>query len=175
MFCVSYFVPQSSTEWNQRWRERGESRSFQSILLSHGSLHSLSTSWIKWNQHCGLCDKYRPGSLSLPRRLTRTETFTSWGFSVSGIITPYLYPLERWNVLAQISLLGLRRLIWVYTLRRSHNVGFLAGRLIFYLLHWLKISLLSVYDACIFVWLYATSPLELLGQLGWIFISSILS
>ena len=34
------------------------------------------------------------------------------------------------NVSARISLLGLRRLIWVDASRRSHNVGFLAGRFI---------------------------------------------
>ena len=32
---------------------------------------------------------------------------------------------------ARISLRGMRRLIWVDTLRRCHNVGFLAGRLIY--------------------------------------------
>ena len=39
------------------------------------------------------------------------EDMSCPGFSVSGIIT-------------------LRRLIWVDTLRRAHNVGFLAGRLL---------------------------------------------
>ena len=38
-------------------------------------------------------------------------------------------PLMR-NVLARIWLRGLRRLIWVNTLRRGHNVVFLAGRLL---------------------------------------------
>ena len=38
-------------------------------------------------------------------------------------------PLKR-NVSARISLRGLRRLILVDTLRRGHNDGFLAGRLI---------------------------------------------
>ena len=37
--------------------------------------------------------------------------------------------LLRRNMSARISLRGLRRLIWVDTLRRSHNVGFLAERL----------------------------------------------
>ena len=38
-------------------------------------------------------------------------------------------PLRR-NVSARISLRGVRRLIWVDTLRRAHNVGFLVERLI---------------------------------------------
>ena len=41
----------------------------------------------------------------------------------------YADPDLRRNVSARISLRGLRRLIWVDTLRRGHNVGFLAGRL----------------------------------------------
>ena len=38
-------------------------------------------------------------------------------------------PLRRY-VSARISLRGLRTLIWFDTLRRGHNVGFLAGRFI---------------------------------------------
>ena len=38
-------------------------------------------------------------------------------------------PLRR-NVSARISLLGLRMLIWIDTLRRVHNVGYLVERLI---------------------------------------------
>ena len=37
----------------------------------------------------------------------------------------------RRNVSARNSLRGLRTLIWINTLRRGHNVGFLAGRLSF--------------------------------------------
>ena len=37
----------------------------------------------------------------------------------------------RRNVSARISLRGLRRLIWVNTLRRGHNVGFLAGTVLY--------------------------------------------
>ena len=63
-------------------------------------------------------------SLSMPRRLTRIDLFfTSCGYSVSGIITLYLYsPETEW--LARISL---RRLIWIDTLSRGHNVGFSRG------------------------------------------------
>ena len=40
------------------------------------------------------------------------------------------FPLRR-NVSAMIILRGLRRLIWVDTLRRVHYIGFLVERLIF--------------------------------------------
>ena len=88
------------------------------------------------NQHCGLCVKYRTGSAYAYRACLPGYTlFASCGFSVSGIITLYLYPLRR-NVSARISLRGLRRLIWVDTLRGGHNVGFLAGLLNFNYSYW---------------------------------------
>ena len=68
-------------------------------------------------------------SLSMPCMLTRIDTFRLLWIFVSGIITLYLYPPETVHVSARISLRGLRRPIWVDTLRRGHNVGFLAGRL----------------------------------------------
>ena len=63
-------------------------------------------------------------SLSMPRRLVQTDIFfASCGFTVSGIITLYLYPLRR-NVSTRINMCGLRMLIWIDTLRSVHNVGF---------------------------------------------------
>ena len=68
-------------------------------------------------------------SLSMPRSLTRTDTFrlrVDFLFQESLLYTSILL---RRNVSARISLRGLRMLIWVDTLRRVHNVGFLTERL----------------------------------------------
>ena len=63
-------------------------------------------------------------SLSMPRRLTRTDTFRLlWTFCFRNH-----YSIR--NMSDRISLRGVRRLIWVDTLRRVHNVGFLVERLI---------------------------------------------
>ena len=65
-------------------------------------------------------------SLSMPRRLIRIYTFRLlWIFCFGN---HYSIPLRR-NVSARISLRGLHRLIWVDTLRRFHNDGFLFERL----------------------------------------------
>ena len=56
-------------------------------------------------------------SLRMPRRLTRTGTFhLLWIFCFGNYCA---IPLSPW--------LGLCRLTWVDTLRRSHSVGFLVG------------------------------------------------
>ena len=54
-------------------------------------------------------------------------------FSVSEIITLYLSSPRR-NMSAHISLRGLRRQIWVDTLRIVHDAGFLMERLNVYVL-----------------------------------------
>ena len=60
-------------------------------------------------------------SLSMLRRLTRTDTFRLlWIFCFRN---HYSVPL-RWNVMARISLHRLHRQIWVDTLRRVYNVFF---------------------------------------------------
>ena len=61
-------------------------------------------------------------SLSMVAGLPGQTLFASCGFPVLEIITLYIYLLRR-NVLARISLRGLRMLIWVDTLHRVHNVG----------------------------------------------------
>ena len=61
-------------------------------------------------------------SLSMPRRLTLTEV--DFLFQESWLSTSI--PMRR-SVSAQISLRGLRRLIWVDTLR-VHNAGYLVQR-----------------------------------------------
>ena len=61
------------------------------------------------------------------RRLTRVDIFRLLSvFCFRNHYSISLSPLRR-NVSARISLRGLRRLIWVDTLRRGHYVGFLAG------------------------------------------------
>ena len=63
-------------------------------------------------------------SLSMPRRLTRADNFRLlWIFCFRNNYSIPLSPLRR-NVSARISLRGLRRLIWVDTLCRGHNVDF---------------------------------------------------
>ena len=69
-------------------------------------------------------------SLSVPRRLTRTDTFSPPVHFLFQETFVYTSISQRRNVSARISLRGMRKLIWVDTLRRYHNVGFLAGRLI---------------------------------------------
>ena len=74
---------------------------------------------VPWeNQHCGLCVKYRLGQ---PQHVALANQdkhfFATSGFSVSGLYTSIS--------LAQISQ---RRLRWVYTLCRVHNVCFLVER-----------------------------------------------
>ena len=61
--------------------------------------------------------------------------FASCGFVLFQESLLYTYIPLRQNVSVRISLRGLRRLIWVDTVRRAHNVGFLEERLIF---HWHK-------------------------------------
>ena len=61
--------------------------------------------------------------LSMPRRLVDRHFSPPVDFLFKVTL---LYPIRR-NVSARISLRGLRRLIWVDTLRRVHNVGFSRG------------------------------------------------
>ena len=70
-------------------------------------------------------------SLSMLRRLTRTDTLShplDFLFHESFLYTSI--PLRR-NMPAQISMRGLHRLILVDTLRRIHNVGSIVERLIY--------------------------------------------
>ena len=70
-------------------------------------------------------------SLSIALQANRDRYFSppvDFLFQESLLFTSL--PLRR-NVSARISLRGLRRLIWVDTLRRDHTVGFLVERLIF--------------------------------------------
>ena len=69
----------------------------------------------------------------MPRRLTRTDTFRL--LLIFCIRNHYSIPLSslRRNVSARISLRGLRRLMWVDTLRRGNTVGFLVEWLIWHL------------------------------------------
>ena len=75
----------------------------------------------------------KPTLWSLRKVSTRVSLsmthFASCGFSVSGIINIYLYPPVA-ECVGPVSLLGLRRLIWLYTLRRVHDAGFLVELLI---------------------------------------------
>ena len=64
----------------------------------------------------------------MPRRLTDRHFSPPVDFLFHESLLFISIPLRR-NVSARISLRGMRRLIWVDTLRRSHNVGFLAERL----------------------------------------------
>ena len=66
--------------------------------------------------------------LSMPCRLTWTNTFRL--LLIFCFMNHYSIPLRR-NVSGQISLRGLRMLIFVDTLRRVHYVGFLVERLIY--------------------------------------------
>ena len=66
-------------------------------------------------------------SISMPRKLTRTDTVRL--LRVFCFRNHYSIPLRR-NVSTLISLRGLRRLIQGDTLRRDHNVSFLVERLI---------------------------------------------
>ena len=62
-------------------------------------------------------------SLSMPRRLTRTDLFRlQWIFCIRNHYSSTSIPLRR-NVSARISLRGQRRLIWVDTLRRSSRAA----------------------------------------------------
>ena len=46
-------------------------------------------------------------------------------------MNPETENLQEANISIRVSMRGMLRMIWVYTLRRDHNVGFLAGRLIY--------------------------------------------
>ena len=103
------------------------------ILHKVGSVTYMYTSTVwadpRENQHYGLCVMYRPGSAKacMPRRLTRTDTVRLlWIFCFRN---HYSIPLSLWDGICrpEISLHGLRILIWVDTLRRIHNVGFSRG------------------------------------------------
>ena len=102
-------------------------------------LVSYNTQWISTRRIGKICPR-KPTlwtlrkvsiqiSISMSRRLIRTDTLAFCGFSVSGIITLYLHPLRR-KVSARIRLCALRRLIWVDSKRRVHHVCFLVERLI---------------------------------------------
>ena len=73
-------------------------------------------------------------SISTPHKLTRTDMFRLlWIFRLRNHYSIYLYPPET-ECVGIISLPGMRRLIWVDTLRRVHNVDFLMERLIWCLI-----------------------------------------
>ena len=87
-------------------------------------------------------------NLSMPRRLTKTDTFLPHLiFMIQESLLYTSIPLRR-NVSVRISLHGLCRLIWVNTLRRVHNIGFLVEKahimnyfryvktLIFFVIEW---------------------------------------
>ena len=98
------------------------------------------------NQHHGLCVEYRP---VISAGLSGKTHFASCVFSVSGIITLYLYtsiPLRR-NVLARIC--GLCRLILVDILRRVHDVGFLVEQHIYIYIACLHECSNEIYDQVI--------------------------
>ena len=70
-------------------------------------------------------------SLSMPRRLTRTDNVCLlWICLFQELLLYTSIPLIR-NVSKRIILRGLRRLIAVDTFRRVHNIGFLVERLIY--------------------------------------------
>ena len=81
------------------------------------------------NQRCGLCVKFRPDQ---PKHAVQAFPKRHYSPPVDFLFQELLIytsiPLRQ-NVSNWISLRGLRRLILIDTLRRGHNVGFLAGRL----------------------------------------------
>ena len=79
-------------------------------------------------QHYGLCVKYRPEQPKHAEQVYPNRLFSppvDFLFQESLRNTSILL---RRNVSARISLRELCRLIWIDTLRRGQNVGFLAGR-----------------------------------------------
>ena len=65
-----------------------------------------------------------------PRRLNRADTFRLRGIEVyyRAMISETENPQEAKSA-CRVSLRDMLRLIWIDTLRRVHNVGFLADRL----------------------------------------------
>ena len=119
-----------------------------SVNKQHAYLcYSLNSKYVRAklreNQHCGLWTRISP---SMPRRLTRTDTFRLlWIFRFRNHYSIPLSPPRR-NVLARINMCELRWLIWLDTLRRVHNVSFLVERLTIYYVNHILLPTVHVSD-----------------------------